>query len=196
MDKEQWVALAKHDVGYGRVNMEQAWREKDYLAATDGHRIHLAGGYTTIEGIRYVDERQETPPNVQAIFDVTDKASLVASLQLDKSVLKTLKTLASLKEWVRCTIKAQWDTPHVTLYGKGLVTGVQLELNIPSISTRHTSWITVRLDYLWDAISWIKPDYKGTIDLYWDLQKTESSMLKVRAEDRDLTAIIAPMRKD
>ena len=196
MDKEQWVALAKHDPKCGRVNMEQAWRERDYLAATDGHRIHLAGGYPKIEGIRYVDERQDTPPNVQVIFDVTDKASLVASLELDKNVLKTLKTLASLKEWVRCTIKAEWDTPHVTLHGKGLATGLQLELKILNTNARHTSEITVRLDYLWEAISWIKPDYKGTIDLYWDVRKTESPMLKVRAEDRDLTAIIAPMHKD
>jgi hypothetical protein len=196
MDKEQWVSIAKHDPGCGRANMEQAWRERDYLAATDGHRIHLAGGYPKIEGIRYVDERQDTPPNVQVIFDVTDKASLVASLELDKNVLKTLKTLASLKEWVRCTIKAEWDTPHVTLHGKGLATGLQLELKILNTNARHTSEITVRLDYLWEAISWIKPDYKGTIDLYWDVRKTESPMLKVRAEDRDLTAIIAPMHKD
>lgn len=196
MDKEQWVSIAKHDPGCGRANMEQPWRERDYLAASDGHRIHLAGGYPKIEGFRYVDERQDTPPNIQAIFEVTDKTSLVASLKLDKNVLKTLKTLASLKEWVRCTIKAQWDTPYVTLYGRGLVTGLQLELNIPSASTRHTSEITVRLDYLWDAISWIKPDYKGTIDLYWDVHASGSPMLKVRAEDRDLTAIIAPMHKD
>lgn len=194
MDKEQWVRLATHEKTYGRQNLEEAWRERDYLAATDGHRIHLAGGYPKIEGIRYLDERQDTPPNVQMIFDATDKASLVASLKLNKNVLKTLKTLGSLKEWVRCTIKVAWNESHVTLHGKGIVTGLQFELKIESTSNRHTSELSVRLDFLWEAVAWIKPDYKGTIDLYWDVHKTEWAMLKVRAESRDLTAIMAHAR--
>lgn len=200
MDKEQWVALAKHDPGCGRANMEQPWRERDYLAATDGHRIHLARGYTMIEGIRYVDERNEIPPNVQAIVDVISKAPLIADITLDKTTFKTFKTLSSIKERVRCTIKAAPETSEtkasVTLHGRGDVTGLTFQLPLTAERVYQSGEITVTLEYLFDALAWFNPSYNnGTIEVSWDPQAA-GAMLQVHAVSKLCTAIIAPMHKD
>lgn len=200
MDKEHWVRLATHEKTYGRPNLEEAWRERDYLAATNGHRIHLAYGYPTIEGIRYVDERQDTPPNVQTLIEVLSKAPLVADVTLDKTTFKTLKSLVGIKEQVRCTIKAAQQTTEskasVTLHGRGVVSRLTFELPLTAERVFRTAEITVNLQYLFDALSWMNPAHNnGTIELSWDSREA-GAMLQVHAVTKLYTAIIAPMHKD
>jgi hypothetical protein len=200
MKQEDWVAIAHYSEGFGRSNLQQSWREKDYLVATDGHRIHLARGYPVIEGTRYVDERNETPPNVQTIFDITDKAPVVAELTIEKGTFKTLKTLASIKEEVRCTIKTTQGTANnkasVTLHGRSLVSKLQFELPLIAEQVFRDAEITVNLEYLFDAVAWIHPTYlNGTIELSWDPQRA-GAMLKVHALTKQYTAVIAPMHKE
>lgn len=199
MKQEDWVAIAQYEHGY-RPSLEQSWREKDYLAATDGHRIHLARGYPMIEGTRYVDERKEVPPNIQAIFDITDKAPVVAEVTIEKGTFKTLKTLAGIKEQVRCTIRAVKETienkASVALHGKGVVSKVEFQLPLTAERVFRNAETTVNLEYLYDAVAWIHPTYlTGTIELSWNPQEA-GAMLKVHAVAKQYTAVIAPMHKE
>lgn len=197
MKQDRWVKLAAALSKTGRPSMEEAWRYRDYLAAADGNRVHLAYGYDAIDTVRYLDERRDTPPNVEYVIDWARQGSMIAEITLGATTLKTLKGLAGLKEPLFVTIKAtsSGDGKGVKLNGVGQDSGLRFELALHAEQVFAAAEITVRLDHLSDSVAWCTGHWSNsTIDLLWNPEGRAGSPLVVRAPAMRFEAIISPVK--
>jgi hypothetical protein len=194
MIDRQWVQLARYQPSKFKPNLGEAWFERDYLAATDGHRLHLATGFPKIDGVRYVDDRDEQPPSLEAVLAEADRAPLQTTWGLNKKDLAALRWLASKKEVVWVTL---WVDPDrsVRLTAAGEESGFELKMRCGTglkleLYQNPTDFSkTVRADYLWDALSCLKPTtvWTPTVKVHFDPNK---GGLVLKNEAR--TAIIMP----
>ena len=78
----------------GRYNMTAAYREKDRLVGTDGHRLHMVSGLAMQSEGSFVDGRDASFPNYEAVFPKNPKD--LASVTFTKKQISHLNKLVKL----------------------------------------------------------------------------------------------------
>lgn len=76
----------------GRYNLTGAYRDKDRLVSTDGHRLHMIEGLANQEKGGFVDGRACEFPNYETVLPKNKQT--VATITLKKDQLRKLKKLA------------------------------------------------------------------------------------------------------
>lgn len=78
----------------GRHNMRAAYREKDRLVATDGHRLHMVSGLAMQEKGSFVDGRDCEFPNYELVFPKNTKE--MATFKFNKKQIAQLNKIVKL----------------------------------------------------------------------------------------------------
>lgn len=175
----------------GRYNMTGAYRERDRLIATDGHRLHMVSGLVNQDKGGFVDGRDASFPNYETVLP--QKVSQIATIKLTKKQVQYLGKIVKIFRDNTCGCKLTFEP------GKGLTIEGTSKAENDSLTFIHSihdvevdrAWtVGLNLRYLVEAIV---PDYPMTISAE---DPRGPQLVEADFYGSKYTAVVMPIRLD
>lgn len=175
----------------GRLNMQAAYREKDLLVATDGHRLHMVSGLVVQPTGGYVDGRDCQFPNYEMVLP--KQPYQIATLKLFKKQIQYLNKVLKVLRDTCCGCKFTFDPKTgltITGSSRGEFDTLTFTHNLPTVYVDREFEVGLNLRYFVDALI-------ADVDMVFNAT-TEGGPTTLEADlhGSKYTAIIMPLKKD
>lgn len=175
----------------GRYNMTAAYRERDRLIATDGHRLHMVSGLVNQEKGGFVDGRNAEFPCYETVLP--KKAETVGTVTFSKKEIAHLNKVVKLFRERNCSSKFEFTKGQalkVTAKDKGEKDSFEIVLTFPNVEIERDHTVGLNLRYFTEALLANLPMTLSTEG------PTGPQVLSLDHYDGKYMAVVMPLRLD
>lgn len=175
----------------GRHNMTAAYREKDRLIATDGHRLHMVSGLVNQDKGGFVDGRDAEFPNYE--MALPKRAEAIGTVTFSKKEIAHLSKVVKLFRDRSCTCKfefAKGQALKITAHDKGEMDSFEIVLTFPNVEIDRDHTVGLNLRYFTEALL---PNVAMTLSAEGS---TGPQVLSVDHYEGKYMAVVMPLRLD
>lgn len=175
----------------GRYNMTAAYREKDRLIATDGHRLHMVSGLVNQEKGGFVDGRDAQFPCYETVLP--KKAEAIGTVTFSKKEIAQLNKVIKLFRDRHCTCKFEFTRGQalkITAKDKGEKDSFEIVLTFSNVEIERDHTVGLNLRHFTEALL---PNVAMTLSAEGP---TGPQVLSLDHYDGKYTAVVMPLRLD
>lgn len=175
----------------GRYNMTAAYRERDRLIATDGHRLHMVSGLVNQEKGGFVDGRDAQFPCYETVLP--KKAETVGTVTFSKKEIALLNKVVKLYRDRNCSCRFEFrkgEPLKLIAKDKGESDCFELTMTFSNVEIERDHTVGMNLRYFVEALL---PSLPMTFSTEGP---REPQVLALELYDGKYTAVVMPLRLD